>query len=83
MEGWRGREGWVTFYAKIPNIAYLLKLQHGGMLPREAQIPLNRSVRVSGGLLQTSQAGYTFTYPLCGIFYFPWHRHHIEGNTVF
>ena len=22
------------------------------------------------------------TYPLCGIFYFPWHRHEIEGTDV-
>ena len=22
-------------------------------------------------------------YPLCGIFYFPWHRHQIEGTTGF
>ena len=22
-------------------------------------------------------------YPLCGIFYFPWHRHQIEGTNVF
>ena len=23
------------------------------------------------------------TYPLCGIFYFPWHRHQIEGTNGF
>ena len=22
-------------------------------------------------------------YPLCGIFYFPWHRHQIEGTNGF
>ena len=22
-------------------------------------------------------------YPLCGIFYFPWHRHQIEGSNGF
>ena len=22
-------------------------------------------------------------YPLCGIFYFPWHRHQIEGTDGF
>ena len=22
-------------------------------------------------------------YPLCGIFYFPWHRHQLEGITGF
>ena len=21
-------------------------------------------------------------YPLCGIFYFPWHRHQIEGTSL-
>ena len=29
-----------------------------------------------------STTGYTFTH-LCGIFYFPWHRHQIEGTNGF
>ena len=29
-----------------------------------------------------STTGYTF-YPLCGIVYFPWHRHQIEGTNGF
>ena len=30
-----------------------------------------------------STTGYTCIYPLCGIFYFPWHRHQIEGTNGF
>ena len=25
----------------------------------------------------------TYKYSLCGIFYFPWHRHQIEGTKLF
>ena len=28
-----------------------------------------------------STTGHMSVYPLCGIFYFPWHRHQIEGKT--
>ena len=31
--------------------------------------------------ISDSTTGYTFT--TCGIFYFPWHRHQIEGSTGF
>ena len=30
-----------------------------------------------------STTGYTRIYPLCGVFYFPWHRHQIEGTNGF
>ena len=30
-----------------------------------------------------STTGYTFTPYRCGIFYFPWHRHQIEGTNGF
>ena len=30
-----------------------------------------------------STTGYTFNYPLFGIFNFPWHRHQIEGTNGF
>ena len=30
-----------------------------------------------------STTGDLSVYPLCGIFYFPWHRHQIEGTDGF
>ena len=30
-----------------------------------------------------STTGDLSVYPLCGIFYFPWHRHQIEGTNSF
>ena len=30
-----------------------------------------------------STIGYMYSYPLCGIFYFPWLRHQIEGTDGF
>ena len=36
---------------------------------------------VEGGVDSTT--GDLSVYPLCGIFYFPWHRHQIEGTDGF